>query len=210
MNNCENLFDILKVKNYSSHADVKEDLEKYVDLAKKSKNLSADIKLEEIEKQYDLFIERVKKNVDEFKFNPSTKKDNTVKIKYPERVNQLELYKKMYNTQSLYKDIEPIMHLSLTANCRTQCEAVVEGMGSVLTANNEQRGNLSNEALEREAFIRWQGPEPSSQNATIFIEKAMDRHFNGRNKWNFTSQSETYTVSKVVQRKKEEAKKMRK
>lgn len=114
---------------------------------------------------------------------------------YPDRTRQLDLYKKMLSTErteSLHKDIGTVMHLSLTATCRTHCKAVVEGMGKCLTVDNEQRGSLSNEALERETFIRWQGPEPSSKNATELIDRALDERFGGRRNWHFTTQTEKF------------------
>lgn len=99
------------------------------------------------------------------------------------------------------------MHLSLTALCRTHCESVVEGMGSVLTAKNEKRGSLSYEALQRETLIRWQGPDPASETSTRLIEQALDKHFKGRTKWHFTTKTDLFLISKIISRKTEHAKK---
>lgn len=206
---CQKLFDILVVKHYDSHQNVRDDLLKYVDLAIRSKNISKEVSIEDICKQYDLFLSRVKNIVEKFVYVPQNS-TNGVKINFPERINQLDLYKKMYDDELLYKDIPEIMHLSLTAICRNHCEAIVEGMGSVLTSKNQQRGNLSNEALQRETIIRWQGPEPYSSSATKLIDNALDLHFKGRSNWNFTSKGSRFAISKVTDRKKNYAKKIEK
>lgn len=205
LNTCEILFDVCKIKNYASHKDIQTHLDEYVKNAKKAKHISKDIKPEEIYKQYDEFISRIKKIVENFCFLPPNANKGVV-IHFPERINTLSLYAKLYSDASLYENIQSILHLSLTALCRNHCEAVVEGMGSVLTAKNEKRGSLSNESLQRETFIRWQGPEAFSQSGTKLIVEALDKHFGGRNQWNFTTKTSLFNTSKVVDRHLQDAK----
>lgn len=64
--------------------------------------------------------------------------------------DQLDLYYKLLETPNLYKDIGNILHISLTGLCRTHCETVVEGMGSVLTMHSERRTRLNHQTIESE------------------------------------------------------------
>lgn len=72
-----------------------------------------------------------------------------------------------------------MLHLTLTASSRTHCEAVVESMGSVMTANMEHRGGLDNKTVERETLIRWQAPHPASESSNEIIKSSLDLHFKG-------------------------------
>jgi len=108
----------------------------------------------------------------------------------------------MLSREKHYKEIPNVLHLGLTEMCRTGCEAVVEGMGSVTKLHNELRPNLDVGHLEAETIIRWQGPSPT-QGSEPFIERALDLHFDGRRNWRFTTvdpRAKFHRVSEVVDR----------
>jgi hypothetical protein len=90
----------------------------------------------------------------------------------------------MLETPELYQDIGNVLHLTLSGLVRTHCEAVVEGMGSVLGLHSQNRTRTACKTAEREAIIRWQAPHPAGQ-ATELIGAALDNHFGSRDKWHF-------------------------
>lgn len=101
------------------------------------------------------------------------------------------------DTPALYKDIGNTLHLALTALCRTSCEAVVEGMGSVMNRHIKERKSLDPKVVEKETITRWQGPHPASKDASL------DNYFNGRTKWHFCStdaRSKYFNTSEVLTR----------
>ncbi len=53
----------------------------------------------------------------------------------------------MLETPSLYKDTPNTLHLSLAALCRTSCEAVFEGMGSVMNRHSKERKNRNKQEI---------------------------------------------------------------
>ena len=81
-----------------------------------------------------------------------TSKAASVNIDYPPRYLQTDLYKDMLETPSLYKDIPNTLHLSLTALNRTSCEAVVEGIGSVMNLHVKKRKKGSKNSRERNDY----------------------------------------------------------
>jgi len=158
--------------------------------------LPATIADEEIRRQYNLLKDRA------VELTPAyVKKDKKRKLKEVE-YDQTALYSRILSKQNLREGIPDALHLTLTGMTRTSCEAVVEGMGSVLKKKNTQRGSLAVDNLEWETMIRWQGPNPSSNNATILIKNSLDRHFKKRGDWHFVTSVPRvkYSVSEVVDR----------
>lgn len=199
------LFDVSKIIKLDSVEPVRKHLERYSDLAKLTNNLTDEVTVDDLLKEYEIFVKRVKEIAPNFLHKSKEKKvSNTTKIKiaYPTRYDQIDLYKKILETPVLYKDTGNILHLALTGLTRTHCEAVVEGMGSVLGLNNEKRTTLNTNSVQSETCIRWQGPHPG-KGATKLIEESLDRHFSGRDNWHFVSKWDrtlNYAGSKVMRR----------
>lgn len=157
-------------------SEVLQSLNYYANLARRTSNLSLDINDLTLEKEYQIFVKRVKEEAPRFvATSPSS------------RYRQLELFEAMLNQKRLYSGIPNILHLLATVVCRNKCEAVVEGMGSVVKYNSALRGSLDYNRLEKETKIRWQGPHPASSDATRLIQLALDNHFTGRD-WHFVSE----------------------
>lgn len=198
------LFDISKIVKREPEEmppSVIQSLQKYSDLAKNTGNLKHDIEFGDLIEEYKLFSRRVRDIAPQFVHKPNERKTSSVnpKIEYKDRYDQLDAYNKILETPELYKNIGNVTHLALTGICRTHCEAVVEGMGSVLTSHAEKRKKLKPESVEREGIIRWQGPHPGKQ-ANKLIETSLDEHFNGRKNWHFvpTSEKANYFMSSAV------------
>lgn len=79
----------------------------------------------------------------------------------------------------LYKDTPKILYLALTVLSITQ--AVVEGMESVFSLNNEKRTTLNPKTVQSETII---SPH-LGKGVNKLIEKSLDRHFEGSDKWHF-------------------------
>lgn len=187
------LFDVAKIlKKDSVDEPIRQHLEKYSNLAKLTENLTDDIDIEDLVKEYNIFIKRVKDIAPQYLHKPIEKPNKVnrpkVEIIYPVRYNQVDLYKKILETPDLYKHIGNVLHLALTGLCRTHCEAVVEGMGSVLGLNNEKRTKLDPKTVQYETVIRWQGPHPGKGSSKL-IESSLDNHFKGTSYQRMTEQN---------------------
>ena len=68
---------------------------------------------------------------------------------------------------------------------KTMCEAVVEGMGSVWDQCTDPHRHPHFEMGAKEAVIAWTAPAAYKAEAGPFVERALNRHFNGK-PWNFT------------------------
>lgn len=207
-----NLFDVRKIVNYDNLDDIKRDLAHYAALAKSSGNLDFQVKDEELLAEYEIFSKRVKDIAPNYIYVSKNPKPQSSTNQPPKnkRYRQLDLYKKMLETPELYKDIARILHLALCSLSRTHCEAIVEGMGSVLGQNMRNRKSLDPKTVERETIIRWQGPNASTEESTELIKRSLDRHFQGRSNWHFcaTSDSAKYlSVSEVLTRVKKDSEK---
>lgn len=183
------LFDVDEILKYKTSNDIHSYLEEYSSLAKRTGNLDSDLPMKDLLNEYDIFAKRVKDIAQQYIYVPESKKGSRqtstsktppVKIEYPTRYLQTELYKKMLESPSLYKDILNTLHLSLTALNRTSCEAVVEGMGSVMNRHIKQRKSLDSKVVEKETIIRWQGPHPASKDAGELVNGSLDNYCNGR------------------------------
>ena len=152
------LFDVSKIvkqEDLDSSGSVAQSLEKCSDLAKLKGNLSPSDDFEDLKDEYEVFAERVKDLAPEYLYKEETAK----------KVSS----KRMLESPPLYKDIGNVLHLALTALCRTHCEAVVEGMGSFLCSHSQHRKSLNVSTVDRETIIRWQGPHPG-KGVTKLIE----------------------------------------
>ena len=141
------LFDVSQIIKYEKPSDVTESLGKYSTLARTSKNLGPETSFDSLSVEYDTFAKRVKEIAPQFLYDPRSQgqekeASKSVKVDYPPRYLQTELYTKILETPALNKDIPNALHLSLTAMCRTSCEAVVEGMGSVMKRHLKNRKSL--------------------------------------------------------------------
>lgn len=109
----------------------------------------------------------------------------------------------MLETPALYEGIGNVLHLSLTALCRTHCEAVVEGMGSTMTLHSQNRTKLDVKTVEKETVLRWQAPHPASKDDDELIRKSLDSHFKDRSKWHFCTsdpRAKYFATGKVLTR----------
>lgn len=162
--------------------------------------------------EYKTFSDRVKNISPQYLYVPKTKINPKpgVQVQYPERYLQQDLYKKLLTTPNLYKDIGNVLHLGLTALCRTHCEAVVEGMGSVMTVDMKTSGKTDVKTVERESLIRWQGPHPASKSGSEIVTILLDQHFKGRSNWHFCAtdaRAKYFTTSEVLTRARQSAEK---
>lgn len=202
-----NLFDvtnILKIENEIPE-NITDDLVQYARLAKESGNFDSEIRVAELVSEYKIFSDRVKDISQQYSYVPKVKTNPKpcVQVQYPKRYLQQDLYTKLLTTPNLYNNIGNVLHLSLTALCRTHCEAVVEGMGSVMTADMKTRGKTDVKTVERESLIRWQGPHPASKSSSELIKISLDQHFKGRSNWHFCAtdqRAKYFTTSEVLTR----------
>ena len=121
------------------------------------------------------------------------------------KLNEKKLYTALLNSETCFKDCKDIGHLLLGSMLRTNCEAVVEGMGSVLDRRLDMRSNLGQSRIEKEMFIAWNGPPPTRA-ADPLIRMSLDQRFGGPDKWDFVRRKDrpdklkVFDKSKVVDR----------
>lgn len=209
------LFDVKEILKYENSNDIQSELEDYSRLAKSTGNLDTNLHVKDLLTEYEVFANRVKDIAPQFLYEPdsgskasSCSKVSPVKIEYPTRYLQTDLYKKMLETPTLHEGIPNTLHLSLTALCRTSCEAVVEGMGSVMNRRIKERKSLDPKVVEKETVVRWQGPHPASKDAGELVNASLDNYFNGREKWHFCSvdgRAKYFSTSEVLSRINKEA-----
>lgn len=198
----DTVFDLKSIINSNSLSqDVENSLNTYFKLAQKVGSIEKTVSFDSIREQYEIFSNRVKEVYSDLIINvESSTLANPV-------LRQCKMYANFLNTPDLYKDIPDFLHLALTAVSRTHCEAVVEGMGSVLGFHSQNRTRLCPETVETETIIRWQGPHPSLSKS--LVEKALDNHFVCRKKWNFCvkwDRASHFARSQVLTRIDKEAK----
>ena len=71
--------------------------------------------------------------------------------------------------------------------CKTQCESVVEGMGSTWDKCATDARHPTFEQGAEEGVIAWSAPQPFHPEAVPFVNAALRHHFGGGpDKWNFT------------------------
>jgi hypothetical protein len=87
--------------------------------------------------------------------------------------------------EDLYEAIPDLLHCISKCFLLGHVESYVESIGSKLKHHNRPNRNLTNEHLEEELIISWNGPE--IQHADDVIKKTIDRMYPG--KWHFTRTS---------------------
>lgn len=119
------------------------------------------------------------------------------------------IMKPLFTDKKLYEGLGDILFLFQHCALKTRNEAVVEGMGSIVSMHADPRRGLSAEAYEKEAFIHYNGPTLSSADGRArIIKEALDIHFI-KGTSHFTKESDralsksTGSTSKVIQRHKE-------
>ena len=92
------------------------------------------------------------------------------------------IMKSLYDEPELHKEIGALMWVFEHCVLKTRCEAVVEGMGSVVNLHANGRRGLTAEKIEMEAYIDWNAPR--LHEADDIIKEALDDHFKGK-PWHF-------------------------
>jgi len=80
---------------------------------------------------------------------------------------------------------------------RTYCEAVVEGMGSVLNSRLESRGKLGIEKLSEETFVSWNSSSSASAPREFLVYSLERRFGKDRAAWHFTTKTKQKSLLKV-------------
>ena len=119
-----------------------------------------------------------------------------------------EIMKVLFTEEAFFESIGDLLYLFNHCALKGCCEAVVEGMGSVVGRHaSDLRGSLAHEKYTKEAIIHWNGPE--SHEAEKFLVNSLDVHFKGK-RWNFYPEGSsigskhlylTTNVSKVIDRR---------
>ena len=91
----------------------------------------------------------------------------------------------VFTRVEFYKDCPDYLYLFQHMATKTMCEAVVEGMGSVWDQCTDPHRHPRFEMGAKEAVIAWTAPAAYKAEAGPFVERALNRHFNGK-PWNFT------------------------
>jgi hypothetical protein len=113
----------------------------------------------------------------------------------------------LYTEKELYEDCGDIMWLFEACVLKIRNEAVVEGMGSIVSKHaDKRRGRIEAESYTGEAFVHFNGPPLGK--ADKMIRTALDKHFFTAKKkgWHFRHTSRAgqagvnSMVSEVLQR----------
>jgi hypothetical protein len=197
-------FKLENIVNAQESRSVPEEFIEYFRLAKSASYLPEDILEDEILDQYRAFSFAVSDLVQQDKeFHP-----NDLQIK-PWVVEQ-RVFNKIFNSKC-YQSCRDVTDLLLSACVRAQSEAPCESMGSYIKNVAEYRP-IDHKNLEKEVFISYNGPDQWSDQCEKLVFDALSMHFAGKPNWHFYKKEETkgkldsFLVSKVVQRKAEEAK----
>jgi hypothetical protein len=197
-------FKLENVVNAQKSHSVPEEFMEYFRLAQCASYLPDDIQEDEISDQYRAFSFVVSDLVEQDKQFHKT--DLQVK---PWVVEQ-RVFNTIFNSKC-YQSCRDVTDLLLSACVRAQSEAPCESMGSYIKNVVEYRP-MDHKNLEREVFISYNGPDQWSDQCEKLVFDALSMHFAGKPNWHFYKKEETkgkldsFLVSKVVQRKAEEAK----
>jgi len=65
-------------------------------------------------------------------------------------------------------------------HCQSKCEAVVEGMGGIVSLHGDKsRGRLRQELTEIEALVHYNFPPLASRACEVLIEEVLNHYFTG-------------------------------
>lgn len=109
-----------------------------------------------------------------------------MKIRTEHELTTAESEIKTYNQllgSSTRLEFSDAADLLLSAMTRTNCEACVEGMGSIVKDVVEER-SLGFENMRKEIFVSYNGPKPYTPGSQALVADALDLHF-GKDNWHF-------------------------
>ena len=113
--------------------------------------------------------------------------------------------KDLFTVPQLRRDLEDILYVFNHLILKIVNEAVVEGMGSMMSMHGDKsRGRLRQELTEIEALVHYNFPPLSHPGTEAIIREALNHRFNGGD-WHFTQtyrpQATLYSSrSKVLRR----------
>ena len=88
-----------------------------------------------------------------------------------------ELIKIFSTLPSLYEGIEMVMQCAYVASIKVSVESIAESVISVYNRHNNDIRPLSEDQLNDEMFVAWNGPELGEDD--IILNKALNLHFSG-------------------------------
>ena len=95
------------------------------------------------------------------------------------------IWRTIATTESLHTDVHDYLYLFEHCAAKTMCEAVVEGMGSVIDKASRPDRHLGLEEATEEAIIAYSAPQPWHPEAREFIRHSLNDVFGG-DRWDFT------------------------
>jgi hypothetical protein len=93
--------------------------------------------------------------------------------------------KDVFTNARFYTDCRDYLYLFQHLATKTQCEAVVEGMGGVWDRSSASDRHPSFESGIQEAVVAWSAPQPFHAEAKPFMTKVFNHLFGSPDKWNF-------------------------
>ena len=117
--------------------------------------------------------------------------------------------KDLFTVPELRRDLEDILYVFNHMILRIANEAVVEGMGSIVSMHGDKsRGRLRQELTEIEALVHYNFPPLSHPGTEMIIREVLNHRFEGE-KWHFTqtyrSQTTLYSGRSQVLRRHDNA-----
>ena len=154
---------------------------------------------EEVWKQFELLASRLRDAYQDHPYNSKWKGASGTVIMAD-----------VFTKPRFFHDCGDYLYLFQQMATKTQCEAVVEGMGSVWDQCTDPHRHPRFEVGAKEAVIAWTAPAAYLPEAAPFLSRALNRHFKGK-PWNFTHtdmqlrQNVFSRGSKVVDRHRKDA-----
>jgi len=166
----ENLFSLRDVCSREKGEIPDCSLQDYSSRAKLAGFLESNFTHDELQTQYRDFSASVHDNV----------KQNFERVEtFKEKIRiEHDFYNKLIHGKYRGNEFPEVTHLAASATIRLSNECQVESMASVVGRHSEGRGSLDPKTLNKECFISWNGPPPTSQ-ANKMIDRALKRRFNG-------------------------------
>ena len=96
------------------------------------------------------------------------------------------IMKDLFTVPALHRDLEDILYVFTHLALKIVNEAVVEGMGSMISMHGDKsRGRLRQELTEIEALVHYNFPPLAHPGSEAIIREALNHRFEG-GKWHFT------------------------
>ena len=215
MGKCLDLGELLK-KDVDKDDEKKRE-ESLKSIAKIDKYSENDV--EEIMKQYKLFIQRFRGLVESdgenkdiinrfehilFETHQCCKSCEKKclkagKVLDPREPNLFKLFHLFLKEPNFYNGLHDFLHFFLRCLMKTHAEGVAESMGNIMEINGDKRrGRMEIDDIGDESMIHWNGP-PLHLADSLGME-ALDIHFGGRAKWNFVTlgnKSESVVIKRL-------------